>query len=43
MLGAAPDITDLIIDEVAPEPKLVFVPLESLGKTRAAAKGNGQP
>lgn len=36
MMGVAPDAGEMSIEEVAPEPKIVFVPLESLSKARSA-------
>jgi len=38
MLGVAPDLKELSIEEVAPEPKIVFVPLERLTKARSVLK-----
>jgi Fe-S cluster biogenesis protein NfuA len=38
LLGVAPDLAEVAIEEMQLEPKIVFVPLESLTKARPVAK-----
>jgi len=40
IIGAAPDFADLTIEEIAPQPEPVFVPLQGLGKRKVNTSAN---